>query len=425
MKYFKWISLFLIAALAVSAVAAKIKLVVWCGGGTEREGLEAAIVEYKKQNPDVEFELVDVPYAQYEQKVRLGIMSGDLPDLVTITYPYAPGYMQYMIDLRPYIQKHLGITPDQYLKAMYDVTAVRIVDTKGEIRYVPLHFTMQCLWVNADYFKKAKIPFPPFGGRSEPWTWEEFVDVLKKVKEANNLPYAMSMQRTAERLFCYLGIRGVKILDENLEFMLDKDPRAKQVLEEFISLFKENLMVPAEWIAAQDPNMAFTGGLTAVLWAGSWSTLDLLKAEKNFVPAYLPKDAEWLSCEGGRFFGAFKTGKQDREEAAAKFALWIGWKGLGYDIYLKKTYHMSAYKEHEVDYDKEVMKQVQAVCGRLAEVTPNWVVTVRNSTVYSRLQTPIVSQMSAVIAGQMNLDEAIKNIRKEYEKLVAELGGKK
>jgi len=214
-------------------------------------------------------------------------------------------------------------------------------------------------------------------------------------------------------------------LDENLEFMLDKDPRARQVLEEFISLFKENLMVPAEWIAAQDPNMAFTGGLTAVLWAGSWSTLDLLKAEKNFVPAYLPKDAEWLSCEGGRFFGAFKTGKQDREEAAAEFALWVGWKGLGYDIYLKKTYHMSAYKEHEVDYDKEVMKQVQAVCGRLAEVTPNWVVTVRNSTVYSRLQTPIVNQISAVIAGQMSLDEAIKNIRKEYEKLVAELGVKK
>lgn len=124
-------------------------------------------------------------------------------------------------------------------------------------------------------------------------------------------------------------------------------------------------------------------------------------------------------------FGAFKTGKKDREEAAAKFALWVGWKGLGYDIYLKKTYHMSAYKEHDVAYDKDIMNQVQAVCGRLAEVTPRWVVDVRNSTIYSRLQTPIVNQISAVIAGQINLDEAIKNLRKEYDKLIAELGGKK
>ncbi|MDK2885435.1 MULTISPECIES: ABC transporter substrate-binding protein [Pseudothermotoga] len=414
---------FMLTALFISGMAA-VKLVVWCGGGTEREGLEAAIAEYKKLNPDVDFELVDVPYAQYEQKVRLGIMSGDLPDLVTITYPYAPGYMQYMIDLGQYVQKYLNISLEEFKNAMYDVVRIRVSEGDA-VKYVPLHFTLQCLWVNDDYFKKAGIPYPPFGGKQEPWTWEEFIDVLKKVKEANNLPYALSMQRTAERLFCYLGIRGVKILDENLDYTLDRDPKAKQLFIEFVDLFKQNIMVSAEWISAQDPNMAFTGGLTAVLWAGSWSTLDLLKAEKNFVPAYLPKDVEWLSLEGGRFFGAFKTGKKDREEAAAKFALWIGWKGLGYDIYLKKTYHMSAYKNHKVQYDATVMDQVQSVCGKLAEVTPEWVVTVRNSTIYSRLQSPIVSQMSAAVAGQVSIDQVIENLKKEYEKLLSELGEKK
>lgn len=118
MRWAKWMLPLLLVALVSDVFAAKITLVVWCGGGTEREGLEAAIAEYKKQNPDVDFELVDVPYAQYERKVRLGIMSGDLPDLVTITYPFVPGYVQYMTDLRPYIQKYLGVTPEQYLKVM-------------------------------------------------------------------------------------------------------------------------------------------------------------------------------------------------------------------------------------------------------------------------------------------------------------------
>jgi alpha-1,4-digalacturonate transport system substrate-binding protein len=245
------------------------------------------------------------------------------------------------------------------------------------------------------------------------------------VKEANGIPYALSMQRTAERLFAYMAIRGVKIIDENLDFTLDKDPRAKQLLQDFANMFKEGLMVPAEWISAQDPNMAFGGGLTAVLWAGSWSTADLLSIEgKNFVPAYLPKDMYWLSLEGGRFFGAFKTGDKAREEAAAKFALWSGWKGLGYDIYLKTTFHMSAYKNHHVDYGNPIMDQVQKVCGDMIASTPEWVVTIRNSVVWSRLQSPIVSQMSALVAGQTTVDNVIKALRNEYDKIVAEVGKK-
>lgn len=417
---------FLVVLLAVPLVFGAIKLTLWCGGGTEKQGLEAAIAEYKKIRPDVEIELIDVPYAQFDQKLRLAILSGNVPDLATITYPYAPGYMKYMLDLSPYVKEVLGITPQEFADSMYDVVKMRVVDEKGAIRYVPLHFTMQCLWVNVDYFKKAGIPYPPFDGRTEPWTWEEFMDVLKKVKAANNIPYALSMQRTAERLFAYLAIRGVKTLDEQLNFTLDRDPKAKQLLQDFVNMFKENIMVPAEWIAAQDPNMAFTGGLTAVLWGGSWNTLDLLKVtDKKFAPAYLPKDVYWLSLEGGRLFGAFKTGNKTREKAAAEFALWVGWKGKGYDIYLKTTYHMSAYKNHKVDYGNPIMDQVQEVCGKLAEATPKWVADVRNSEIWSRLQTPINNQMSAVVAGQMSLDEALKNLRNEYERIVKELGGKR
>jgi carbohydrate ABC transporter substrate-binding protein, CUT1 family (TC 3.A.1.1.-) len=86
---------------------------------------------------------------------------------------------------------------------------------------------------------------------------------------------------------------------------------------------------------------------------------------------------------------------------------------------------MSAYKNHKVQYDATVMDQVQSVCGKLAEVTPEWVVTVRNSTIYSRLQSPIVSQMSAAVAGQVSIDQVIENLKKEYEKLLSELGEKK
>lgn len=417
---------FLIVLFIVPLVFGTIKLTLWCTGGTEREGLEAAIAEYKKIRPDVEIELVGVPYAEFDQKLKLAILSGNVPDLVTVTYPYAPGYMKYMVDLSPYVKEVLGITPQEFANTVYEVVKTRILDEKEAIRYVPLTFTVQCLWINVDYFKKAGIPYPPLGGRIEPWTWEEFMDILKKVKTANNIPYALSMQRTAERLFAYLAIRGVKILDEQLNFTLDKDPKAKQLLQDFVNMFKENIMVPAEWIAAQDPNMAFTGGLTAVLWAGSWSTLDLLKVtDKKFAPVFLPKDVYWLSLEGGHLLGVFKTGDKTREKASAEFALWVGWKGGGSDICLKTAYQLSPYKNHKVAYGNPIMDHVQEVCGKLAEATPGWVAKVRSSEIWSKLQTPINNQMSAVVAGQISLDEALKNLRNEYERIVKELGGKK
>lgn len=38
----------------------------------------------------------------------------------------------------------------------------------------------------------------------------------------------MSFSYSTERLFNYLAVRGVKVLDENLDLVLDKDPRAKR-----------------------------------------------------------------------------------------------------------------------------------------------------------------------------------------------------
>jgi len=70
------------------------------------------------------------------------------------------------------------------------------------------------------------------------------------------------------------------------------------------------------------------------------------------------------------------------------------------------------------------MNQVQKVCGDMIASTPEWVVTIRNSVVWSRLQSPIVSQMSALVAGQTTVDNVIKALRNEYDKIVAEVGKK-
>jgi len=163
----------------------------------------------------------------------------------------------------------------------------------------------------------------------------------------------MSFSYSTERLFNYLAVRGVKVLDENLDLVLDKDPRAKKVLQDFVDLFKEELVPAPEWIAQQSDINDFLGGITAVHWSGSWmcrSIIDIMKQTgKRFAPAYVPKDVDWFGINGGHIFGVVRTGDKKREEEAIKFALWIGQKGLGNDVFNKALLGISPFKDHKID----------------------------------------------------------------------------
>jgi len=55
----------------------------------------------------------------------------------------------------------------------------------------------------------------------------------------------------------------------------------------------------------------------------------------------------------------------------------------------------------------------------------SWIVPVRTCELWARLYDPLRTQIAMVIGDQQNLDDALKNIRKEYETILEELGGKR
>jgi alpha-1,4-digalacturonate transport system substrate-binding protein len=153
-----------------------VKLTIFSAGASEGNAIDAAIAEYRKLHPDVEFEHVNIT-SGWQEKFSLALMSGDAPDLIAITVPYADYFRSYLVDLAPYVEKHLGISLKEYKDSMYDVVRVYVGKSENELTYVPLYLTVHSLWVNVDYFEKAGISYPPLGGRKDPWTWEEFVNI--------------------------------------------------------------------------------------------------------------------------------------------------------------------------------------------------------------------------------------------------------
>ena len=85
---------------------AKQKLSFWAPvGGTALDAMEEIIAEFQAMEPNVEIELVTVPWAQFDEKVLTAIASGTVPDLLYLdelrTDTYAPAGL--LTDLRPYM----------------------------------------------------------------------------------------------------------------------------------------------------------------------------------------------------------------------------------------------------------------------------------------------------------------------------------
>ncbi|MDI3472404.1 MAG: alpha,4-digalacturonate transport system substrate-binding protein [Thermotogaceae bacterium] len=415
----------LVAVLILSFVAGAVKLSMYVGDETMARVMKTVTEAYVKENPAVEFDIIALPYyGGFMQKVSLSIMSGDVPDLIQVTTAYAPQVKEYLLNLTPDIEKALGMTSKDYLSSIFDVTSVYMTQ-EDEIKLIPLEFTITGIWVNKDMFEKAGIKYPPTGGKDEPWTWEEFKDLLGKVKKANRIPYALSFDYSADRFFNYLALWNVKVLEDDTSFVLDKYPEAVKAIEEFIDLFKKNLVPKAEWLSGQSAQQDFFGGRTAAYWSGSWqckNALDMMKeTNKNFDVAYVPMMKDWFGVPGGSFLGAFKTGDKEKEAEAKKFITWLANKDKGYAVFLKEGLYLTAYKNHVVDYGiPEFNKWANEVFSKLGERSPVWTATTRANVIWSKLYDVVRKQLALGITGEVTAKEIVNNLKNEYEKIISE-----
>ena len=73
-------------------------------------------------------------------------------------------------------------------------------------------------------------------------------------------PYAMSIEYSADKFFSYLALWNIKILDEEGNFVMDQYENAEKAINEFVDLFKEELVPPAEWLSGESHTSNFFGG---------------------------------------------------------------------------------------------------------------------------------------------------------------------
>ena len=138
-----------------------------------------------EEGKNVEFSFEEIPTTDaFNQKIKLLISSGDLPDIV-----FNGG--NNIIELAAKSGKVADLTPyldaDPEWKSLFDETSLDFNTVDGKIYGIPVSKEVSYIYYNKDLFEQAGIEAPEVAYA----TWDEFFEACDKLKEAGITPIGM------------------------------------------------------------------------------------------------------------------------------------------------------------------------------------------------------------------------------------------
>lgn len=275
---------------------------------------------------NVTFNFEEIPTTDaYNQKIKLLISSGDLPDIVlnggnNITDMAAKSGK--VADLTPYFDK------DPEWKALFDERSLEFNTVDGKIYGVPVSKEISYIYYNKELFEKAGVTAPEEGFAS----WDEFFAACDKLKASGCIPVGMD---TADSGWLtnlwYSALIGTAGEAGNtwMNTMYPMDYSTPEVIEATKSLQKMlSEYTTADAVGGKYDPMAthFFNGEVAMFPNGPWMIPDFKNTEKAPEGFYDKVGVMLLPCAGmemvptpGDMVGAKDPAKIEAAVAFLKF----------------------------------------------------------------------------------------------------------
>jgi len=303
----------------VSGAADKLRFVWFTDGAGDQQGIEAAIQQFNATNSDIEVELSIIPYAQETQLLVTQAEARQAPDLARVDENFR--FPQYMLDLRPYLQdKNFA---KQFLTEAMTVTT----GLNGEIYGIPHDFTVDGPFVNLSLVKKAGLKLPE-GSRV---SWNTWLDLAIKVKNATGVPYAFAADRSGNRLDGFVQAWGGGYYTSDGKRARINDAINVKAVSKFVQLHKDGVMPLEIWAGSGTGYVSgaqtFVTGRVVLYLSGNWSVARFAntigdKFEYTAIPD--PCEVQCSGMPGGKFIVAFKDTKHPQQ--VARFIEYLGSK---------------------------------------------------------------------------------------------------
>lgn len=309
-------------ALSTEPLTGNATFTTW--GGDQEVAAFKKIAEAFKVARGATVEVEVLPYDQIRTVVDRRLQAGEPPDLFRVSFTDVAGYAATgaLADISEYLPEGYG---DQFFPPLW--ASVR----SGESAHgVPHHTDASALAYNKAHFAKAGITDVPTSLETA-WTWEQFVEVLQKLKAAklNAAPFAFNYQLFgAYRLFNTIYQAGGSVLDDSLTKVTLDSAETRKALEWIRQLYTDGLHAPSVLVKRPTyPDEIFPTQKISMIQTGDFLIPYLeesIGTKFEWGVTYLMRDQANATDLGGN--AVVVTEKAKNKKVAAEFAKFLASK---------------------------------------------------------------------------------------------------
>lgn len=300
-----------------------LRMTVW-GSPEEVAAYKFGIQRFEDKFPNIKVDLQHIA-ADYDTKLTTMVAGNDVPDIAmmesaSIAFPLAEQGKFY--NLQEFLDKDEFINVDSLVpNIIYSLEPGNVIG----IGPGPESFG---LFYNEDIFKDAGIEPPP-SKLSEAWTWDEFIEVAKKLTvdskgrtaddpnfdPKNIKQYGVSVSTWWGVYSNFIYSNGGDFVSEDGKSFALNQPAAVEALQKISDMMNVHHVSPSPVQAKNIPatNVALQTKKVAMAIDGQWATAGLAQSNFNFNVGVMPVLKEPVTTVVCGMFSMFKSTKHPEE----------------------------------------------------------------------------------------------------------------
>ena len=264
-----------LALLTTTAALAGDVRIMWYSDGNEGDVLKDLIDRFGKDHPDIHVTIDNVSYQTVNEQLPVQLAAGNGPDIARVTN--LKDDSKYWLDLTPYVKD-----PSFWQKNYGDQADWMRPDGSKAITGFMTQITLTGGFANKTLFDQASVPIP--GATA---TWDDWAAAAKKVAASQQIPYAVSIDRSGHRITGpSLSYGGHMIGPDNKPLPLNQG--TKDFISRMVGWANDGTLEKDVWVSAAGTTYRsglddFVNGQLAFFYSGSWQVGALsTKIGKNF-----------------------------------------------------------------------------------------------------------------------------------------------
>ena len=279
----------------------------------EEQVLRRIIKTWETANASFTIRPVRIPFDGHKAKLRTALTVGQGPDMARVDWSFVCELARKnsVIDLET-----LGF---EQIRAQYLPAPLETAFIDGKYYGIPDQSTCVAMFYNRQMFRDAGLLSESVEGQEQkpvlPTTWEEFIEVGKKLTDPSKDQYAFAMTNTLWWNLPFFNSYGARIISEDGKKCVIDSDSAVQALEMMASMVNEHKIEAGAWRpGAISPEQGFVNGKYAMVFMGPWNLAKFANAKMDFGVGLIPGGTAGTSTNvGGTDVVIFKETRYAKE----------------------------------------------------------------------------------------------------------------